>query len=70
MTLQDLLGEHQDSVVARLFLEQLAASGISVEAAFTLGQLHGLEQERAHNTERAFAEAWARVPRVHPKRWR
>jgi CHAD domain-containing protein len=70
MTLQDLLGEHQDSVVARLFLEQLAASGISVEAAFTLGQLHGLEQERAHNTERAFPGAWARVPRVHPKRWR
>ena len=70
MALQDLLGEHQDSVVARLFLEQLAASGISVEAAFTLGQLHGLEQERAHNTERAFPDAWRRVPRVHPERWR
>jgi CHAD domain-containing protein len=68
--LQDLLGEHQDSVVARLFLEQLAASGISVEAAFTLGQLHGLEQERAHNTERAFPDAWRRVPRVDPRRWR
>jgi len=70
MALQDLLGEHQDSVVARLFLEQLAASGISVETAFTLGQLHGLEQERAHNTERAFPDAWRRVPRVRPKRWR
>jgi len=47
-TLQEVLGEHQDSVVTREVLRELgAASTRSGRNGFTLGRLHALEQFRA-----------------------
>lgn len=47
--LQDLLGEHQDSVVAAQLLQELGAAAGSTdgENGFTFGLLHQREQERA-----------------------
>ncbi|RSS58228.1 CYTH and CHAD domain-containing protein [Streptomyces sp. WAC07061] len=57
---QSLLGEHQDSVVARAALRELAhqAHGAG-EPSFTWGLLHGREEARAERVERALPAAWA-----------
>ncbi|HEY7718826.1 MAG TPA: CYTH and CHAD domain-containing protein [Pedococcus sp.] len=62
--LQDALGEHQDSVVARERLQAIA--GESADDAFALGRLHALEERRAEAAERDFLDVWARMPH----RWR
>jgi CHAD domain-containing protein len=66
---QELLGEHQDSVLARELLRQLAVQ-VQLEGgnAFDFGRLHALEQERGAATEREFAELWPTVKL--PKAWR
>ena len=57
--LQEVLGEHQDGVVTRDVLRELAAlADAAGESAFTYGRLHGLEQARAD-------AAAARWPQVH-----
>ncbi len=57
--LQEVLGEHQDGVVTREVLRELAdAAEESGESSFTYGRLHGLEQARAET-------AAARWPQVH-----
>jgi CHAD domain-containing protein len=62
--LQELLGEQQDSVVARA---ELLALGIAAygdgENAFTYGRLHGLEQGRAAAAIAVFDPAWRKVRR-------
>ena len=51
--LQDLLGEHQDSVVSAQLLRRLAdvADHAPGESSFTFGLLHEAEQRRARETE-------------------
>jgi CHAD domain-containing protein len=51
--LQDLLGEHQDSVVSAQLLRRLAdkADKAPGESSFTFGLLHEREQERAREIE-------------------
>jgi CHAD domain-containing protein len=58
--LQDVLGEHQDSVVTADLLRSIAlsTSGVPGENGFTFGLLHAAEQRRAERS-RAEAEAWA-----------
>ena len=53
-TLQDLLGEHQDSVVAAQLLRELGAEAGSTpgENGFTFGLLHEREQRRAARTRK------------------
>jgi CHAD domain-containing protein len=62
--LQELLGEHQDSAVAR---EELRALGVAAhldgDNAFTFGLLHGLEQARAAAALAGFDRAWRKVRR-------
>ncbi|NEB75873.1 CHAD domain-containing protein, partial [Streptomyces sp. SID14478] len=57
---QSLLGEHQDSVVAR---EALRGIGIQAhaagETAFTWGLLHGQEQAAGADSERELPRVWA-----------
>lgn len=54
---QDVLGEQQDSVVARTHCRQLGlAAAAAGENAWTYGRLHGLEQARAERAEAAFGE--------------
>ncbi|MEU6064954.1 CYTH and CHAD domain-containing protein [Streptomyces sp. NPDC047082] len=57
---QKVLGEHQDSVVARDVLQNLArAAHAAGEAGFTWGLLYGQEQSVAQECERELPAAWA-----------
>lgn len=62
---QDLLGEHQDSVVARQYLirfaEEQRAAG---EDTFTVGLLHAREQEAARTDGATTRAAWRRIARA------
>ncbi|WP_431838249.1 CHAD domain-containing protein [Cellulomonas sp. Y8] len=51
--LQEVLGEHHDSVVTRARLRDLARHPPSTEVAFLYGRLHALEEARGRETERA-----------------
>ncbi|MFJ3832320.1 CHAD domain-containing protein [Streptomyces sp. NPDC090046] len=59
---QTLLGDHQDSVVAR---EALRGLGVQVtgagESAFTWGVLHGREEALAERRERELPAIWAKA---------
>ncbi|MEU0075675.1 CYTH and CHAD domain-containing protein [Streptomyces sp. NPDC006332] len=59
---QKVLGDHQDSVVARAELRRMAvAAGTSGEASFTWGLLYGREQTVAGERQRELPKAWARA---------
>jgi CHAD domain-containing protein len=61
--LQELLGQHQDTVMARRALRGLGAQAfLEGENGFTFGLLHGLEQSRALQLQAEFETAWRRVP--------
>ncbi|MBD3003360.1 MULTISPECIES: CYTH and CHAD domain-containing protein [unclassified Streptomyces] len=61
---QDVLGDHQDSVVAREALRQLATQAhVAGESDFTFGLLYGREEERAAARERELPDLWAEVSR-------
>jgi CHAD domain-containing protein len=59
---QEVLGEHQDSVVARDVLRQLAVQ-VQLDGgnAFSFGRLHALEQQRGADTQREFTELWPSI---------
>ncbi|WP_106192893.1 CYTH and CHAD domain-containing protein [Umezawaea tangerina] len=59
---QTLLGEHQDSVVARPALRELAVQAqLDGENAFAFGVLHGLESGAAARIEDGFPAVWRGV---------
>ncbi|MER5895885.1 CYTH and CHAD domain-containing protein [Streptomyces sp. NPDC001876] len=59
---QTVLGEHQDSVVARDALRALAVQAHGAgESAFTWGLLYGQEEAAAADRERELPEVWARA---------
>ncbi|MCX4762143.1 CYTH and CHAD domain-containing protein [Streptomyces sp. NBC_01275] len=61
-SLQSLLGEHQDSVMARETLRELSAVAHAAgESAFTYGLLYGHEERRAELAEGALPQAWERI---------
>jgi hypothetical protein len=54
---QEVLGDHQDSVVARQALRELAVQAHAAgESSFTLGVLYGREEQRAAACERELPE--------------
>ncbi len=59
-SVQEILGDHQDSVVLR---ETLRALGVRMfldgENAFTIGRLHALAQGRGEAAEQAFLSLWS-----------
>ncbi|MGW4110008.1 CYTH and CHAD domain-containing protein [Actinosynnema sp. NPDC004786] len=56
---QELLGEHQDGVVARPVLRELGAKAqLDGENGFTFGLLHGLETAAARRVEERFPAVW------------
>ncbi|TPQ18570.1 CYTH and CHAD domain-containing protein [Streptomyces sporangiiformans] len=60
--LQGLLGDHQDSVMTRHALGDLAAQAHAAgESSFTYGVLYGREEQRAAAAERELPEAWATI---------
>ncbi|MDX5563395.1 CYTH and CHAD domain-containing protein [Streptomyces sp. ID05-04B] len=61
-SLQSLLGEHQDSVMARQTLRELSAVAHAAgESAFTYGLLYGREERRAELVENELPAAWDRI---------
>lgn len=63
--LQELLGDHQDSSLARATLREIADQAHAAgENAFTFGVLHGAEAQRAAADERRVPELWARAVRA------
>ncbi|AVH58761.1 MULTISPECIES: CYTH and CHAD domain-containing protein [Streptomyces] len=61
-SLQTLLGDHQDSVMARETLRELAGQAHEAgEDTFTYGVLYGREEQRAAEAEAALPEAWEGV---------
>ena len=68
--LQEILGEHQDSVVTRASLRELAVrSFLDGGNPFTLGRLHAFEQARAERAEAAFGPAWKNLDHKKLRRW-
>jgi CHAD domain-containing protein len=62
---QSLLGDHQDSVVAREALRTLAVQAHAAgEPAFTWGLLYGREEAAAAARERELPEVWERASRA------
>ncbi|RFU86739.1 CHAD domain-containing protein [Streptomyces triticagri] len=63
--LQTLLGEHQDSVMAREALRDLAAQAHAAgENSFTYGVLHGREERAAAAVEAELPGRWAAIGRA------
>ncbi|QTZ91920.1 CYTH and CHAD domain-containing protein [Streptomyces auratus] len=61
---QQLLGDHQDSVVARATLRELATQAQQAgEGGFTFGLLHGREEALAADRERALPDVWRKASR-------
>ncbi|MEV7148810.1 CYTH and CHAD domain-containing protein [Streptomyces sp. NPDC093084] len=61
-SLQSLLGEHQDSVMARRTLRELSAVAHAAgESAFSYGLLYGREERRAAEVEARTPRAWRRI---------
>ncbi|MEU5215986.1 CYTH and CHAD domain-containing protein [Streptomyces sp. NPDC020807] len=59
---QSLLGEHQDAVVARAALRELAIEAHGAgESAFTWGLLYGREEAAAADAARELPRVWARA---------
>lgn len=56
--LQDVLGEHNDAVVAERWLSTWAAHTRSPRAAYAAGELAGLEQAAARATRTTWRKAW------------
>lgn len=67
---QDALGEHQDSVVARAALRELGVEAhLAGENGFTWGLLHGLERHRAADARAAFRRTWRKATRRRRTAW-
>ncbi|MEV5242117.1 CYTH and CHAD domain-containing protein [Streptomyces cinnamoneus] len=65
---QSLLGDHQDSIMARTALSAIAAqAALAGESAFTFGLLYGREERQAERDERELPQVWARASQ---ERWR
>lgn len=61
--LQEVLGDHQDAVVAGNLLRQLAA-GAPAEVAFAAGELSGLERAAAAEARARWPGAWKHLRRA------
>ena len=64
--LQDELGEHQDSVVARAWLREAAESGAD---AFVAGELSAIEAEAAAAVRATWPKAWKALSRKRLRFW-
>ena len=68
--LHTVLGAHQDAVVARPVIRELATTArYEGGNGFTYGVLHGREHGRADRAERRVGPAWQRVRRAKNVKW-
>jgi CHAD domain-containing protein len=66
---QEVLGEHQDAVIAADTLRSLATSRGSGPVAFTLGLLYARQTEAAGTARAEFRRVWAKASRSKYRRW-
>ncbi|HZB18361.1 MAG TPA: CYTH and CHAD domain-containing protein [Blastococcus sp.] len=66
---QEALGEHQDSVLTRERLRDLARQTSSTDAAFLYGRLYALEEAGAERSQQHFRAAWKAAGRKPLHRW-
>ncbi|WP_282947966.1 CYTH and CHAD domain-containing protein [Cellulomonas endometrii] len=66
---QEVLGEHQDAVITRERLRELARRTASTEAAFRYGRLHALEEERAEQAQQRIRPTWKAARGAGLRRW-
>ena len=67
--LQDVLGEHQDAVVAEQWLREWARGTRSVSGAFAAGELAGLERAAAERARARWPKAWKKLSATRPRAW-
>jgi CHAD domain-containing protein len=68
--LQEILGEHQDSVVARQVIRELAAAAAGAgENGFTFGLLYAREANIAESAQRAYQPALRAASSKRARRW-
>jgi CHAD domain-containing protein len=66
---QELLGEHQDAVIASDVLRRMATAPKSGSFAFTLGLLYARQQEAIAHTRDEFPGRWAEASRAKHRKW-
>jgi CHAD domain-containing protein len=66
---QDILGEHQDAVVATAWLRTTARQVHDVHAAFVSGELVALEHEASFAARRSWPAVWQRASRKKHRHW-
>jgi len=67
--LQDVLGEHQDAIVAAEWLRRVAASTADESTGFAAGELAAIEYGAAERARRAWPDAWRRANRRRLRNW-
>ena len=68
--LQEVLGDHQDSVVSREVLREMGtASNRAGQNGFTFGRLHGLEEVRGEARRAAWRATWRAASKPSLPRW-
>ena len=65
---QELLGEHHDSVVAEAWIAK-AAEQCSTSEAYAAGMLAQVEREYAFAARAAFGDVWDDVLAAHARAW-
>jgi CHAD domain-containing protein len=68
-SVQEMLGEHQDAVVARDTLGQVASGSRASTAAFTLGVLFARQDAAAERARQEFLVHWPTVAQPRHRRW-
>jgi hypothetical protein len=63
------MGEHQDAVVARRTLRELALHASSKDAALVAGRLIEREEERLRRSRRDVPALWRRFERAGRRAW-
>jgi CHAD domain-containing protein len=66
---QEVLGEHQDAVVAAAALRTMAVARGAGSVAFTLGVLHSRQAAAGVAARVAFADVWAKAKAPKHRRW-
>lgn len=66
--LQDLLGEHQDAVVAEAWLREVASNATGREV-FVAGQLASLERLEIDRTRAAWGDVWRAASKKKLRQW-
>jgi CHAD domain-containing protein len=66
---QEVLGEHQDAVIAAETLRDMAVGRGGASTAFTLGVLHARQTEAAKAARAEFRRVWAKAGRPRYRGW-